>query len=472
MPKSFERSGADAASNESIPQANLVDDVYQYVGEHKKAVLGTTAVAAAAVTIIATKGESIVPLLKGAGSKAVAETEELAANPSNLIRVGETVAGESKNILGKTVMNETGDQAGATSFSGNRHLFNLNSETAIGERGNVVGGSEKPLFPNVASATGTMGRDGLEGANVNSTNAFSVFDHNGYQFVPARSIVHSNHPMMNIVDGPSKIVFGENNAISHIRVSSNATEAEKADLLLQAGYSNLIHSDPLAAQAAAKFEGQSAGFVSQKIERWATPEQMQENALVGARAYLDGDAASANKFTEYLTERFGPMTQESKGWGRHIVTDSSSPGSPLNRSFAPVTETLLNNGIEINVLNRSVAANSSVLRIDSGDSASAIRGGAAYLESKAASELPHNVPELVRNAWYERQAAALSPDIVNTVSALTNAIGESAGANVAVVDKVAQMVGPVGQPEEYVNAYHALNGGAEVIANLAKRGLH
>lgn len=113
-------------------------------------------------------------------------------------------------------------------------------------------------------------------------------------------------PIMRAIDGPARIVFAADNSVQQILFPRGATRVEMEELRLQAGYASLIKSDVLAAEAVSKVSGQSIGFVSQPIERYASLEEMQENALIGARAYIRNDAAAANRFTQYLTERYGP----------------------------------------------------------------------------------------------------------------------------------------------------------------------
>lgn len=131
-----------------------------------------------------------------------------------------------------------------------------------------------------------------------------------YRFIPQNDMLLSapaaDSPVIRPVDGASRIVFGTDNSIQQILYPRGAGADEIKELTLQAGYASLIKSDVLAAEAVSKVSGQSIGFISQPIERYASLEEMQQNALVGARAYIRNDAASANRFTHYLTERYGP----------------------------------------------------------------------------------------------------------------------------------------------------------------------
>lgn len=171
----------------------------------------------------------------------------------------------------------------------------------------------------------------------------TAFDQRNYRFVPARSLLNDiregNGPVLRGVEGPSRLVFGDDNAVQHILCSNTATDDERADLILIGGYAGLIHKDVLAIEAASKVESQSIGFISYPIERWASPSEMQETASEGSRAYVEGNTAAANNYTTYLTERFGPFTPELRTWGRHIMSDPIPESSwpPLDAK----TETLI-----------------------------------------------------------------------------------------------------------------------------------
>jgi hypothetical protein len=139
---------------------------------------------------------------------------------------------------------------------------------------------------------------------------FSAFDQTNYKHVPPNlsttNIRLSDGATIQPTDGPSRIVFGDDNSVKRLLVSKSATAAEIQEQNLVAGYAGLIKDDVLAYEAANKFTGRSIGFISQPIERMASPEQMRETAIKGATAYIKGDKAGANRYTNFLTERFGP----------------------------------------------------------------------------------------------------------------------------------------------------------------------
>ncbi|MBS1993116.1 MAG: hypothetical protein JSS83_21520 [Cyanobacteria bacterium SZAS LIN-3] len=365
--------------------------------------------------------------------------------------------------------------AAAIVLSRGRVLGGLVRDGVELEAGSIATSSAKALAPGAKDlgkglgldamaprhGLGTLGATKDAGLFARGLDPLATYDKSAYQMVPARTMASSirlaEGPTMSTVDGPSGIVFGSDNSIQSIRFSAGSTAAEKSDLVLRGAYAGLIHSDPLAAQAASKIEGQSIGFISRPIERWATTEQMQQNAVEGARAYVEGDAAAANKFTEFLTERYGPMTAESRAWGTKILTDTSSPESAWNHVSAPATETLIQAGIPIDPLHRAIATNASVLKAEPWAAGATIRGTAEYMQASAREALPAGASQLGKDSWYGAQAPALSPELVKTIGSLSQSLGEKVAADTAAVKKVAELVGAHGKPEEYVTAYRALD---------------
>jgi len=194
-----------------------------------------------------------------------------------------------------------------------------------------------------------------EASIVKSPDPLSAFDQSGYRFVPFRNLSArirlGDGIVMRPVEGPSRIVFAEDNSVQHVLYCKGTSPIERADLMLRAGFADLIHTDKLALEAASKVEGQSIGFRSYPIERIASPEETHQIASEGARAYVEMDAQGANRFTHYLTERFGPMTKDSQEWGRHISTNTSSPESGWNWRGGPATDALIQNGLPIRIDN-------------------------------------------------------------------------------------------------------------------------
>ncbi len=302
------------------------------------------------------------------------------------------------------------------------------------------------------------------------SDVFSTFDQSAYRFVPFRNTaanIRMNQGItMRPTDGPSRIVFAEDNSVQHVLFNKSATVAEKAEDLMTASYADLIKSDVLAAEAAGKVTGRSIGFFPQPIERIATQKQMQENAVNGARAYLRMDESGANGFTKYLTELYGPMTKESQDLGRHIMTNPGSVESGWNALSRPATEILREAGLSINPLNRALAAHPNIMQAATLDRTAAIRGGAQYLESKLSAEMPEGLEGIARHAWFDRHAAALKPEVVHTISSVTKVFGKEASLDFKTIDKVAEMVGPNGHVPDYVAAFQALKQGKTVVANL------
>jgi hypothetical protein len=184
--------------------------------------------------------------------------------------------------------------------------------------------------------------------------SISSYDASNYRYVPARNLISdirtANGVSLQHVDGPARIVFDDKNAVQHVLVNRNASNLERDTQLLTASYAGLLHDDVLAREAAGKVMGRTAGFISQPIERFATQEEMQKNAVDGARAYFTGDAAGANNYTKFLTERFGPADLDT---ARH------SMNSAVDGFTSPATESLLKVGIPITPASSAAASEAS-----------------------------------------------------------------------------------------------------------------
>ena len=326
------------------------------------------------------------------------------------------------------------------------------------------------LMPDAVPNPFTREADGVIHGLSPKADVFSTFDQSAYRHVPYRDMAANirlaQGPALRHTDGPSRIVFGEDNSVQHIFLNRSLTDAQKAEQVMTAGYAELIKSDVLAAKAAGKVTGRSIGFFPQPIERMATPAQMQENAVNGARAYLRMDESGANGFTKYLTELYGPMTKESQDLGRHIMTNPGSVESGWNALSRPATEILREAGLSINPLNRALAAHPNIMLSPPGERAATIRGGAQYLESRLSAELPEGLEGIARHAWDGSNAAALKPEVVRTISAVTQALGKDASRDFKAIEQVAEMVGAHGKPSDYVLAFQNLKGSEKAVAKL------
>jgi hypothetical protein len=157
---------------------------------------------------------------------------------------------------------------------------------------------------------------------------FSALDRSQFKFMPARSlatsIANAEGPTLRATEGPSGILFDRENAVQQIRYNLHSTPEERANLLLTAGYANMVKVDSFAARAAGTIESETIGFNPQPTMRLGTLEQMQKSAVDGAHAYVTGNPTGANRFTSYLTEEFGPLTSEDRAWGQHIILGDGS----------------------------------------------------------------------------------------------------------------------------------------------------
>lgn len=176
-------------------------------------------------------------------------------------------------------------------------------------------------------------------------------------------------------------------------------------------------------------------------------------------------ATGAVEATSRSADSLSPLTEA--GY-RHIPWNGPAPESlssltqaayrhiPWNGLPSPATRALEKSALPITTLNRALAANQSILSASPWTRSSAIEGGAEYMQAQAQRLLPEGVHGLVKDAWYGNQAQALSPAVVDTFAALAQGVGKDACRDFVRVDKVANMVGAHGKPEDYVAAYRQL----------------
>ncbi len=192
---------------------------------------------------------------------------------------------------------------------------------------------------------------------------------------------------------------------------------------------------------------------------------------MGAPAYTDGaplpSASAVKTFSqatyEYVPHNTAPLSEPSV-----MAEDATSPESPWNLKIGPATDALIKDGIPISPLNRAVASNTTVLKAQPWARESAIRGGVEYMKARAAQILPEGTGSAVTDAWYGEQAPAMPPQIVKTISAVTQNLGAKAAADTATIERAANLIGPEGDPTDYAGAFNAFKGGDKVVAGLQR----
>jgi len=361
------------------------------------------------------------------------------------------------------------------------------AETAIGtglaagaivlSRGRAIAAAEREIAPLARAASERSTLNLSSGAIETMPNAAESLAGSvqfGYRHVPLTSMAAriraQEGAVVRVVDGPSRIVFGKDSSVQHILANRATTMDERANLTMSAGYAELIKTDVLAAEAASAMPQRSFAGILQSLGRKATPEQMQQNAVVGAKAYIEGSATGANRFTSYLTERYGPLTSDSLDLGRKLSSNAYPGDLFANGIIGPATTVLTESGIPITGLNRALAANVSVLRSEPWMRRSAIEGGAEYMQALAQRSLPEGANRLVQDAWFGNRAQALPPEVVQTLAALVQGVGKEACRDVSRVESVAQMVGANAKSADYVAAYRSLEQGEAVIKKMLLDG--
>lgn len=322
-----------------------------------------------------------------------------------------------------------------------------------------------------------------------------IKDHyqSGYMYVPGRVAQAAIRLAQGATVGSSRggtgnhVIMDSKGQVMHYRYEEGATPEQKAMGILSGSYAELMSSDSEAYDSArmaainagehkpqGAMERMAAGILAYNGSSWtqtAAAKQrfarsMSKHAAIGAQAYVNG--GPGNEYTEFLVNRYGEMNQDQQAWAVHMATNPESPESGWNWKLQPATDALIQNGIGINALNRASAANTAVLKAQPWLRGAAIRGTAAYVSSKADAVLPADTHPMVRDAWYGSNAPSIDPGTVNCVGALTLATGsEDVCKDFRLVDSVVAMAGPGAKPDDYVGAYTAMTGGANVIRSVA-----
>ncbi|MBI5174798.1 MAG: hypothetical protein HY986_18070 [Candidatus Melainabacteria bacterium] len=290
--------------------------------------------------------------------------------------------------------------------------------------------------------------------------------------------------------GNNYAVYDSQGHVMHYRFDESATPEQKAMGIMAGSFGELMSSDAEAYDAArmsaieagehkpqGALERVAAGILAYNGGSWtqtAAAKQrfarsMAKHAAIGSQAYISGE--KGNAYTEFLENRYGVMDDDRQAEAVHIMTTDATPESGWSWRLQPATEALIQNGIGINPLNRACAANMAVLKAQPWLRGAAIRGSAAYIDSKANAAIPDGTHSMVRDSWYAHHAQAMTPEVVNCVGALTLATGDvEVCRNAPLIDQVVSMVPAGGRPEDYVGAYNALQTGTAVVQRLVSSG--
>jgi hypothetical protein len=353
---------------------------------------------------------------------------------------------------------------------------------------NELGSGSNPGPPSVEAGMGSQ-----PVSNRTQGSMYDGYMQSGYRHVPYRVAAAAIRLAQGATLAPSRsgkpeVIQDNQGHVMHYRFGEGATDEQKAMQIMSGAYGELMSTDAEAYDAArisaidagehkpkGLAQNIAAGILAYNGSSWTQTAAAKQNfqrsmakhATLGAQSYVAGEAGNA--YTEYLTNRYGPMSDEQQAWGVNIMTDASSPESGWSWRMGPATDALIQNGLPISPVHRAVAANPSVLKAQPWLRGAAIRGGVQYMQARAEQTLPEGTNGLVQDAWYGNQAQAMAPEVVNTVGAITLALGEKACSDTATIDKVAAMIGPQGKPEDAVGAYNALKGGNTVMARMQQR---
>lgn len=314
-----------------------------------------------------------------------------------------------------------------------------------------------------------------------------------YRWVPGRGLTVDIRTAQGPTQGPSPdggpTVVGDGKGhVNHVRYGQGGTDEQKSLQMISAGYAQNINSDNEAFDAARQsaidagedqpkgaLQRIAAGILAYNGSNWNQTAAAKQNfqrsmfkhAVLGSEAYCNGQPGNA--YTEYLTNRYGPMTDDQQAWGIHIMSDGTSPESGWNPAVVPATETLLNNSIPITAANRAMAANYNVLKSPAWQRGSAIRGGVKYMAAVAKQALPADAHPMEVDAFMGGAAPRMGPDLVNACAAITMAYGEEYCSDVDLVNNVA-LAAQGGQPKDYQNAFAGIQRIMTVSATMKSGG--
>jgi hypothetical protein len=326
---------------------------------------------------------------------------------------------------------------------------------------------------------------------------FAMFDQSNYRWVPGRGLAMA----VRTAQGPTigKLqrgrggieVIGGQKGVMHMRYGSDVTPEQRALMVMAGGYANDSVSDVQGYDAARQscidagedgpknmVERMAAGYMAHEGKSFKQTVRAKERfqramfkqALIGSEAYVNGE--QGNAYTNFLNQRYGPMSEEQQAWGVHMFTDPTSPESGWSPKVGPATETLFNAGIPITAGYRAAAANPAVLKSAAWARGPAIRGVAAYVDAQADRMCGPTTPPTVRDALIGRLAPNVDAAEVNACQAImqeatTVEEGErTIKQNPILVKTIAQLVAG-GSSKDPISAYRSLKSVSSQVANRA-----
>ncbi len=208
-----------------------------------------------------------------------------------------------------------------------------------------------------------------------------AMDHSGYYGVApnimAKAIrTYDGVSMGKSPDGQATIV-GSPKGVAHVRFGANSTQEQRMMQIAAAGYANTMTDDSEAFDAARQSAidsgaDQPRGLADRIAGNWMqykgsswretyrAKRQFQQamfaEAVQGSQAYVTGDEAGSNAFTDHLRTRFGDMTPEKQAWMLHTLSDNTSPESGFGTARWPATDALVSANMGIDPYNRAAMA--------------------------------------------------------------------------------------------------------------------
>ncbi|HIA55221.1 MAG TPA: hypothetical protein EYN91_24580 [Candidatus Melainabacteria bacterium] len=315
-----------------------------------------------------------------------------------------------------------------------------------------ISGAAAHLGQNTAAAA-TQGNPDVTTMNVpealqdiagpGKVDPFTAFDHSGYGGVAPNIMAklirtYDGVSMGKSPDGQATIV-GSPRGVAHVRFGANATQEQKAMQIASAGYAQTMTDDAEAFDAARQSAidsgaDQPKGFADRVAGNWLQykgsswretyrakrqfQQAMFSEAVSGAQAYVTGDEAGANAFTDHLRTRFGDMTPEKQAWMMHTLTDNTSPESGFGTARWPATDALVQANIGIDPFNRAAMARVLGTNIPVWQRPIAAKGIANYMRGVVDERATPDTSNEERAAMAGGLTGKLSPAIVDACATI------------------------------------------------------
>ena len=343
-----------------------------------------------------------------------------------------------------------------------------------GPGGGAGGGAPPPAAAPIDADEKTWKESPLSSKYFNNSNLFAVDAVRGIvgKIKTLSTRVREGQPA-NFVEGSTR---GGANMIS---MREGATDAEKAHVMMTAGFADKMGDDSAAADAAKRsavsagatrpqgaLEGALANYMSYQGQDFGTSaiakNRMQRavyaQAVKGSADYINGK--QGNDYTEYLRGRYGAWNDQMDATAVWLATDGSSSESAWNPAIGPATDALSASGLAITAATRGAIQNPYVMTMRPGARKSAV--GAVLRACMYDPRMEGVDPGSETGAVRLGEIARSMPESFVTSAISVNAV--SGGKDLAPdnLQTVAQLSSELGMPAD--TTYRAMSLGAGAVA--------